>query len=326
MIGGTAAVGIVLIGALAWLSPTWTPGQILKAAKTGDKTRLEALVDFKTVRTSLEADLKDMMRTAFRKEIASSDDPFVMLFSGLGAGILDTAATSIAEQIITPRALEKAANGEEIQFDLMGDTRNALPDLRPANDGQQNFTAKGRYLTLSRYEYQLRPKSSDTIVYVQMKRTGPFSWQVDRVMLDPNWMATPGDAKPEPPLNHASATTIEPQTVQISNPIAEVKDEQVWPLYEHDDCGDLVGSERIGCWETEHEIQDRRLNMEYAALQSRLDSAGKEQLRQIQLAWIKTRDAECADPDQAGNSNWVETSCLTFETAKRRVMLKNYQP
>lgn len=324
--GGASALAVAaLIGGAAWLSPTWTPGQILNAAKAGDRSKLEELVDFGTVRSSLEADLKDMMGAAFRKEVASTGDPLVMLFGGLGAGIVDATATSMAEQIVTPIALEKAVNGEDVHFDLLGEAQNIRPDLRLDNNGRSNFTSKGRYLTASRYEYQIRSKSSDANIYVQMKRTGPFSWQVDRVKLDPDWFTPEADAKPKAPLDRTTASPAETKAA-LSPSTVDVRDEEIWSLYEHDDCGDLVGPERTGCWEAEHEIQDRRLNMEYAALQSRLDSAGKERLRQIQLAWIRARDAECADPDQGGSGSWVETSCLTFETAKRRVILKNYQP
>ena len=87
----------------------------------------------------------------------------------------------------------------------------------------------------------------------------------------------------------------------------------------------MVGPERTGCWETEQEIQDSRLNTEYAAVQPRLDPAGKERLRQLQLTWIKARDKTCSDPE-FGYGAWATAACLTEETAKRRLFLQNYQP
>lgn len=184
--GGAAALVIMgLAGSAIWFSPTWTPGQIVRAAKSGDRAKLEQLVDFQAVRSSFEADLKDTMGAAFRKEMAATDDPFVLLFGGLASGMLDNVATSMAEQLITPRTLEKAASGQEVQFDLLGTSHDLQFDL--SSKENLNFTVSGQYLSSSRYEYQLRSKSTDDRFYVQMQRTGPFSWRVDRFRFDPDW-------------------------------------------------------------------------------------------------------------------------------------------
>lgn len=311
-VGGatTLVLATVLTGSAIWFSPTWTPSQIVNAARAGDQTKLEQLVDFQAVRSSLETDLKDAMGAAFRKEVASANDQFTMLFSGLGAGILDATATSIADQIVNTRAVEKVANGQEIRVDVMGSPRDIQFDL--------NSPVKGRYLSTSRYEYEFRPNASGVPLYVQMQRTGPFSWRVDRLRLGANWMTAALDAEP-------AAKVEQPQRVLATSSAAQNEDERVWALYEHDDCGDMVGPERTGCWEAEQEFQDRHLNAEYAALRARLDGPGKEGLRQLQLSWIKARDQKCYDPD-FGSGAWAVAACLTAETAKRRLFLQDYQP
>lgn len=212
---GAVALVVLIAGGAAWLSPTWTPGQIMKAAKAGDRTRLERLVDFEAVRSSFEADLKDTMRTAFRKEIAPTNDPFALLFSGLGNGIIDSLATSIAEQLVTPRTLERAANGEEIEFALMGVPQDAPFDSKAGHP--PSFDVTGKYLTTSRYEYQLRSKSSDANIYVQMQRSGPFAWRVDRVRLDPSWM--------DQLTNDVDKAPVNPEPLSEASPVLSVRDE-----------------------------------------------------------------------------------------------------
>lgn len=327
---GGAFLASAAFGVSVWLSPTWTAAKIVNAAKSGDQARLEQLIDFRSVRTSFEADLKDTMGAALRKEIASSNDPFAMLLSGLGQGITDAMATSIAEQLITPRALERAANGEELHVSALGLPQNVpLTPNRKSGEPPQ-FAITGRYLTASRYEYQLRPKAFDANIYVQMQRTGFFTWRADRIRLDPKWVeefaneASKSQSAHEQTTNSSDRSGAGTQAVDLKVAAEEV-DERVWALYEQDSCGDLVGPERTGCWEAEQTIQDRRLNAEYATLRSLLDGQNKEQLRQLQLTWIKSRDSKCSDPE-FGYGAWATASCLAEETAKRRLFLQSYRP
>ena len=183
---GVALVAALLLGA-AWLSPTWMPGRIVKAAEIGDRSKLEHLVDFTAIQTALKTDVQDLMKASYRNEIAATGDPFAMLLSGMGDSFVEATADSLVDQLVTPLALEKAARGEDIQFNLLGETSSAFPDFRHVRDGVPSFTVKGRYLTFSRYEFTLRAIGTDQRFDVQMRRTGPFSWQIERVRLDPEW-------------------------------------------------------------------------------------------------------------------------------------------
>lgn len=111
-----------------------------------------------------------------------------------------------------------------------------------------------------------------------------------------------------------------------SLPETTPEDDRAWALYEAGPCGDLVGPERTNCWEREYEMQDRRLNTEYAALRTKLGEADEERLRLTQRGWILDRDTTCSDASQGGSGSWVSTSCLAFETARRRILLQDYQP
>ncbi|GAW41507.1 hypothetical protein SH203_01915 [Brevundimonas sp. SH203] len=337
--GAFVLVGALLAGTV-WISPMWMPGRIEKAAEIGDRSKLEQLVDFPAIRTALKIDAKDMMKATYRSEIASSGDPFAMMFSGIGDSIVDAAADALVDQLVTPLALEKAARGEDVPFNFLGDTRSALPDFRHVRDGMPTFTARGRYLTLARYEFTLRSIGTDQKFDIQMRRTGPFSWRIDKVKIDPSFLTSlqtkdrqAGTAPPET-LNAERAlendVTSDPgdykwERTDEDYAASRDDDERIGALYNRSDCGDLVGPERTGCWESEQQFQDQRLNAEYAALRSRLDTPAKENLRQLQLSWIKSRDRECANPE-LGSVGWAAAACMTNETAKRRLFLQDYRP
>jgi len=184
--GVLVIIAALLVGAV-WISPTWIPGQIVNAAKTGDRAKLEQLVDFPGIRAALKTDAKEMMKATYRSEIAASGDPLAMMFSGIGDSIVEATADTMVDQLITPLALEKAASGRDVQFSLFGEARNAFPEFIYAQGTEPTFTVKGRYLTFSRYEFTLRSIDSDRRLNVQMRRTGPFSWRIDRVRIDPSF-------------------------------------------------------------------------------------------------------------------------------------------
>lgn len=185
---GSVALIMATGVAASWLSPRWTIAQITSAAHDSDGSRLEMLIDFPAVRTSLEADLKDMMGAAYRQEIAASGDEMAMLFSGVGAGIVDSVATDLAQQAATPATLEKAIRGDDVWVNVLGEPRNIALEFRPQDAAGSGLTTKGRYLSWSRYEYRIAAGDSNQALRIQMERTGLFSWRVDRLRLDTTFM------------------------------------------------------------------------------------------------------------------------------------------
>lgn len=185
-VGVLIAVCAVAVG----LSPTWMPGRIVRAAEAGDRAALERLIDFAAVRSSLETDMKDLMASFYRRELASTGDAFAMMFSGLGMSVIDVSAKSMAEQIATPLSLEKAVSGEDVWVDVMGEPRNFLPEFRHRGGDYAGFSVEGRYLSFSKYEYRLRSRDTDRAFDVQMRRTGPLSWRIDRVRVDASIMTS----------------------------------------------------------------------------------------------------------------------------------------
>jgi uncharacterized protein YecT (DUF1311 family) len=79
------------------------------------------------------------------------------------------------------------------------------------------------------------------------------------------------------------------------------------------------------CFRVETAIWDTLLNEAYKALQDGLDAKQKTQLRDMQRAWIASRDRTCAfywDKIQGTMAIPMGAECMLRETARRTLLLK----
>ena len=88
------------------------------------------------------------------------------------------------------------------------------------------------------------------------------------------------------------------------------------------------GLSRADCYRIEQEIWDVLLNESYKALQADLDqSKQKTKLRDMQRAWIASRDATCEfyhHKIQGSMAVPMSASCFLRETARRALLLKAF--
>jgi len=81
------------------------------------------------------------------------------------------------------------------------------------------------------------------------------------------------------------------------------------------------------CWGKEYKAADATLNQVYGQLMRKLDDADKTQLRQVEAAWLKYRDANCefvADQYKGGSIRpMIEAMCLADSTRNRTTELRN---
>jgi len=81
------------------------------------------------------------------------------------------------------------------------------------------------------------------------------------------------------------------------------------------------------CWGKEYKAADTTLNQVYGQLMRKLDEADKAQLKQVESAWLKYRDANCefvADQYKGGTIRpMIEAMCLADTTRNRATELKN---
>jgi uncharacterized protein YecT (DUF1311 family) len=81
------------------------------------------------------------------------------------------------------------------------------------------------------------------------------------------------------------------------------------------------------CWGKEYKAADATLNQVYGQLMRKLDEADKAQLKQVEAAWLKYRDANCefvGDQYKGGSIRpMIVAMCLADTTGNRTVELRN---
>ena len=81
------------------------------------------------------------------------------------------------------------------------------------------------------------------------------------------------------------------------------------------------------CWGKEYKAADATLNQVYGQLMRKLDEADKTQLKQVEAAWLKYRDANCefvGDQYKGGSIRpMIVAMCLADTTGNRTVELRN---
>ena len=92
-------------------------------------------------------------------------------------------------------------------------------------------------------------------------------------------------------------------------------------------CADAqTQAEMTMCWGKEYKAADARLNEAYRQFAAKLDDAEKVQLKNVQLAWLKYRDANCdfvADQYKGGTMRpMIAAICLADVTNNRTTELK----
>lgn len=78
------------------------------------------------------------------------------------------------------------------------------------------------------------------------------------------------------------------------------------------------------CIGTEYDVQDRRLNAAYKALNAASNEKRRSAIRDAQRKWIAFRDANCPLYDDGGSAGRLAANeCLLTHTARRAAELEN---
>ena len=81
------------------------------------------------------------------------------------------------------------------------------------------------------------------------------------------------------------------------------------------------------CWGQQYKSADATLNQVYRQLMAKLDDNEKNQLKAVEAAWLKYRDANCefvADQYKGGTIRpMIEAMCLADTTRNRTTELRN---
>ena len=87
-----------------------------------------------------------------------------------------------------------------------------------------------------------------------------------------------------------------------------------------------VTPEKLECIASEYDIQDKRLNLAFAATLRVLSPSRKTSLRAAQRAWIAYRDAWCGisyDQDSGQEDHMDANQCMLDETIRQTIKLED---
>ena len=173
--------GVALVAAYL-ASPLFALNSLNAAAKTGDRTTLERLVDFPAVRSSLKSQLKDAMARSVSEDPDLRDNPFAAFGQILMIGVIDKAVDAYA----TPEAISQ-----------MVAARRAPSRISPAEPSAPVVSAKPRsqsetelrysYQTLDRFKatYRDKGKPDEPGFGLTLARQGLFRWKLVQIDIAP---------------------------------------------------------------------------------------------------------------------------------------------
>ncbi|HTI66180.1 MAG TPA: DUF2939 domain-containing protein [Caulobacteraceae bacterium] len=114
-----------VLAAVAWyvLSPFQAFADLAEAGRTGDRGRLEALVDFPAVRDGLKTQLNTRLSTALSSDRALSDGPFGALGALLGPTVVD----QVVDAAVTPDGVAAIIRSGRAPLSDVTGGKTALP-------------------------------------------------------------------------------------------------------------------------------------------------------------------------------------------------------
>lgn len=183
-IGLAAAVVALLVGWYA-ASPFMAMGALQKAAKSGDRDRLEQLVDFPRVRESLKQDFTAGLMAKAQNDASLRDNPF----AGLAAMFVPALVDRIVDAAVSPAGIARMQEGQGV-----ASPPGAKPMDRPIGSDSQPLSKPAgksadkprlayRYASLNRFKV-VQPTDAGPMNWV-FARQGLFGWRLIRIELPP---------------------------------------------------------------------------------------------------------------------------------------------
>lgn len=173
-------VGVALAAvagfALAWAaSPILAAKALINAAKAGDTRKIEQLVDFPSLRSSLKDELNDELIARMRR------DPRVVEsgLGGLGMMLAPMLLSGAVDTLVTPEVVANMVMTAEAP----DPTKPGDPDPVDEHDGNDIHQSWG-YRSLNEFAVTLtdRDRPDDHLALI-MERRGLFAWKLAAVDL-----------------------------------------------------------------------------------------------------------------------------------------------
>lgn len=159
---------VLSVVAIAYVgSPFWAARQFKEAALSGDVDRLEASVDFPSVRESLKSQLTIALTTKMQSDPEMQSNPF----AGLGMMIMPAMVGKMVDAYVTPDVMSAMMRSGRVRT-----AKNAEPVKA---DVEYDYS----YRTLDRFAVTARASDAkaDEVPRFVFERRGILSWKLIRI-------------------------------------------------------------------------------------------------------------------------------------------------
>jgi hypothetical protein len=170
--GGFVALFLLFYG----LSPFLAAGPLVTALKTGDRDKLEQLIDFPSVREHLKEDLRARLMHKLQSDLGVKHSPFAGLGMLIGPAIVDR----MVDNLITPATISTVVqNGRQAKsYGISGGSGGS------GGGGGEHKLSKPTYAYdgLNRFRISFRSEDGSVFAFV-MTRKALFGWRVTRIVI-----------------------------------------------------------------------------------------------------------------------------------------------
>jgi hypothetical protein len=180
----TGLAAVVVIGVSAYgLSPYLAFNSLRNAAKTGNRDRLEELVDFPAVRENLKSQITAGLLKSLSADPGMRDNPFATVGALLAPAITDR----MVDNVVTPDGIALVLS----KGTVTKPGREPRSEDPPAT-GASKLEAALSYRTIDRFHADLRPHDQpDTTLALTLERRGLFGWKLVRIDIPQSLFGAP---------------------------------------------------------------------------------------------------------------------------------------
>jgi hypothetical protein len=178
ILGGLIVLVLVALAAAYVASPIYAFHQLKDAAETGDRERLEALVDFPAVKDDLKRQV-DSGATKLARRAQGVGYPIAAVLGAVGAALGDKAV----DKLVTPDAISAMVQYGETPREHRKD---AAKPSASSDEGAGPGPTRVRfaYLSPDRFRARVAPASEPTHgIDLILGRQGLFSWRLEAIEL-----------------------------------------------------------------------------------------------------------------------------------------------
>lgn len=175
LLTGVALAAVVLVAAAWGLAPIFAGQALIRAAKAGDAAKLEQLVDFPALRTSLKDELNQELIARMGRDPRVAESGL----GGLGLMLAPMILSGAVDTVVTPEVLAEMVTTAEAP----DPTRRDTPEPADERSDKDIHQAWG-YRDLNHFAVTLTDRDQpDQHLALILERRGLFTWKLAAVDL-----------------------------------------------------------------------------------------------------------------------------------------------